>query len=160
VTGPAAEEVAARFPDAIALEEAAAGELVAVVEPAEWPAVARWLADAGFGFLSDLCGVDRPGRDPRFEVVYTLTDMQTPRRLRVRLPLPDADPPRTASVTSVWPGAEWFERETYDMFGIVFDGHPDLRRILMPDEWEGHPLRKDYAIGKVPIEFKHLSPGS
>ncbi|MGH2704163.1 MAG: NADH-quinone oxidoreductase subunit C [Actinomycetota bacterium] len=88
MTGRAAEEVAAQFPGAVALEEAAAGELVAVVEPAQWPAVARWAAGAGFGFLSDLCGVDRPGRDPRFEVVYTLTDLETPRRLRVKTPLP------------------------------------------------------------------------
>ena len=71
----------------------------------------------------------------------------------------DGEPPAVPSVTGIWPGANWFEREAYDMFGIVFEGHPNLTRILMPDEWEGHPLRKDYSVGKVPVEYKHLSPG-
>lgn len=153
------EAIRAKFPQAILEDSASTTEAVVVVEPSAWPAVAKWLArEAGFSFLSDLCGVDWPGRESRFEVVYTLTDLDGPRRIRVKLPA-GGEPPSAPSVVSVWPAADWFERETYDLLGIVFEGHPDLTRILMPDEWEGHPLRKDYAIGKVPVEYKHLSPG-
>jgi NADH-quinone oxidoreductase subunit C len=135
------------------------GEAAIVVEPDQWMSLAKWLAsDGGFGFLSDLCAVDWPTREERFEVVYNLTDIDDPARLRVKLPVSGEDP-KVPSVTSIWPTANWHEREAYDMFGIIFDGHPDLRRILMPDEWEGHPLRKDYAMGKVPVEYKSLSPG-
>jgi NADH-quinone oxidoreductase subunit C len=138
----------------------ARGEAVVTVDAAHWGEVARWLkAEGGFGFLSDLCGADWPHRQPRFDVVVTLTDMDTPRRLRIVVGVPDGSPPAAPSVTGIWPGANWFERETYDLFGIVFEGHPDLTRILMPDEWEGYPLRKDYSVGKVPVEYKHLSPG-
>ena len=152
--------VVARFPGSVTARPGTPGEAVVSVDAQRWPEVARWLHDEGvFGFLSDLCGADWPHRRPRFDVVVTLTDMTTPRRLRVVIGLEDDDPPMVASVTGVWPSANWFEREAYDMFGIVFSGHPDLRRILMPDEWEGHPLRKDYSVGKVPVEYKHLSPG-
>jgi len=137
-----------------------AGEASVVVEAASWPSVAKRLAsELGFTFLSDLCGVDNLGSSPRFGVVYNLTDLETPRRLRVHVPVADGEPPKIKSVTEIWPTANWMEREAFDMFGIVFEGHPDLTRILMPDEWEGHPLRKDYAVGKVPVEYKHLSPG-
>jgi len=152
--------VMARFPGTVQARPALPGDAVVTVEAQRWLEVARWLSnEGGFGFLSDLCGADWPHRSPRFDVVCSLTDIQTPRRLRVVVGVDDGDPPRLASVTPIWPAANWFERETYDLFGIVFDGHPDLRRILMPDEWEGHPLRKDYSVGKVPVEYKHLSPG-
>lgn len=145
--------------DAIVSDSDDRDEAVIFVDPSKWTSVARWLAtEGGFGFLSDLCAVDWPDRDPRFEVVYNLTDLEERRRLRVRISV-GGDPPRVESVTSIWPTADWHEREAYDMFGIVFEGHPDLRRILMPDEWEGFPLRKDYSMGKVPVEYKHLSPG-
>src|SRR3989442_748495 len=114
----------------------ARGEAVVTVDASHWGEVARWLAgEGGFGFLSDLCGADWPHRSPRFDVVCTLTDIATPRRLRVVVGVEDGDPPSVASVTGIWPSANWFERETYDLFGIAFEGHPDLRRILMPDEW-------------------------
>lgn len=154
------EVIKEKFSDAIASSSTDRGESTVVVDPSKWPSVAKWLAsDSGFSFLSDLCGVDRLGSSPRFEIVYSLTDMGNPRRLRIRVPVPDGEPPKMKSVTEIWPTSNWMEREAFDMFGIVFDGHPDLTRILMPDEWEGHPLRKDYAVGKVPVEYKHLSPG-
>jgi NADH-quinone oxidoreductase subunit C len=153
------EKVRSKFAAAIRSESADRGEAVILVEPDQWMSLAKWLAnEGGFGFLSDLCAVDWPGREERFEIVYNLTDIDNPARLRIKLPVSGEDP-KVPSVTSIWPTANWHEREAYDMFGIVFDGHPDLRRILMPDEWEGHPLRKDYAMGKVPVEYKSLSPG-
>lgn len=152
------EKVMTKFPgvtSSISRDEASV-----TISQEKWPAIAKWLAsDGGFGFLSDLCGVDWLDRSPRFEVVYNLLDMNESARLRVHVPLDDDENPKIKTVTDTWPTAEWHERETFDMFGITFDGHPDLRRILMPDEWEGHPLRKDYAVGKVPVEYKHLSPG-
>ena len=117
--------------------------------------------------LSSLTGVDyltHPGRQlpegikpERFEVVVELVDLRRRRRLRVRCQVPGEDP-ALASLFGVWPGSEAHERETYDLFGIRFDGHPDPTRILMPEDWEGHPLRKDYATGHVPVQFKE-SPG-
>lgn len=128
-----------------------------VIEASEWISVAKRLATQdGFTFLSDLCAVDWPTRQSRFELVYHLTNLENPAQLRVKVPLEGDTAP---SVTSIWPTADWLEREAFDMFGIAFEGHPDLRRILMPDEWEGHPLRKDYSMGKVPVEYKSLSPG-
>lgn len=141
------------------------GEAVVMIPADKWAPAAKKLHESGFSLLSDLCGVDYLDRDPRFEVVCELLTVDLegnndePHRIRVKIGVPDGSPPTLASVTDVWPTADWHERETFDMFGIAFEGHPDLRRILMPDEWEGHPLRKDYAIGKVPVEYKHLSPG-
>jgi NADH-quinone oxidoreductase subunit C len=108
---------------------------------------------AGFTTFSDLCGVDYLRRDPRFEVVLNLVSHSLVRRLRIRVGVPGSNP-LVASVTDVFPGANFYERETFDLFGIVFEGHPDLTRILLPDEWEGHPLRKDYSVGSVPVRFK------
>jgi NADH-quinone oxidoreductase subunit C len=86
-------------------------------------------------------------RTPRFEVVYHFLSLAQNRRLRVKVPVPEEDP-QVPSLVSHWPGANWLEREAWDMFGILFQGHPDLRRILMYDEFEGHPLRKDYPYRK------------
>lgn len=96
-----------------------------------------------FSFLSDLSGVDRFPLEPRFEINYHLLSIEKRLRLRLKVKVSTTDPV-VHSVTSVWPTANWHEREVFDMFGIRFEGHPDLRRILMPDDWEGHPLRKDY----------------
>ncbi|HEX9855810.1 MAG TPA: NADH-quinone oxidoreductase subunit C [Acidimicrobiia bacterium] len=106
-----------------------------------------------FDTFADLCGVDYLGRKPRFEVVLNVVSHPMRRRLRIRVGIP-GDNPTVATVSDVYPGANFFEREAYDLFGIVFEGHPDLTRILMPDDWEGHPLRKDYAVGSVPVQFK------
>jgi NADH-quinone oxidoreductase subunit C len=129
----------------------------------EYLATVKELADEGYVLCSDLTGVDylehmsRPLPDDvapeRFEVVVNLIDLRNSRRLRLRVQIPGADPVMP-SLFDVHPGTEAMERETYDMFGIVFDGHPDLTRILMPEDWNGHPLRKDYAVGQIPVQFK------
>jgi NADH-quinone oxidoreductase subunit C len=123
--------------------------------------------DDGFEMLADLCGVDyltHPGRSlpdgvqaERFEVVVNLLSLSRRQRVRIRVQVPEADPVLD-SVVDVYPGVDFMEREAYDMVGILFAGHPDLTRILMPEDWEGHPLRKDYGVGRVPVQFKE-APG-
>jgi NADH-quinone oxidoreductase subunit C len=111
--------------------------------------------DARFDFLSDLCGADRgPEEEPRFEVNYHLFSTARFHRLRLKVLL-NEDDPRVPTVTSVWRTANWHERETYDLFGVIFDGHPDLRRILLPEDWQGHALRKDFPLrGYEPYSLK------
>jgi NADH-quinone oxidoreductase subunit C len=109
---------------------------------------------AGFEVLVDVTAVDWLGqRHPRFEVVINLASIQHRRRLRISLAVPEATP-AVPSLVGIWPGANYAEREVYDMFGIEFEGHPDLTRILMPDDWLGYPLRKDFPTGTVPVQFK------
>lgn len=106
-----------------------------------------------FEVLMDLTGVDYLAPRISTKVIYWLHDAKTLKRLRVTVHVPrDAKLP---SVTDLWAGADWYERELYDLFGVHFEGHPDLKRILMPDDWIGHPLRKDYALTEEPVEFKH-----
>lgn len=109
--------------------------------------------DLYFDYLSDLCGVDYLGKKPRFEVVYNLYSIKHRHRIRLKAGVPEEDT-NIDSVTSVWIGADWHEREAYDMYGINFKGHPDLRRILMPEDWEGHPQRKDYPLKGPSNEYK------
>ena len=96
-------------------------------------------------FLADLCGLEPQPAGERFEVVYNLYSLQHRHRIRLKARVPASDP-SIDSVVSIWTGANWFEREAWDMYGISFRGHPDLRRLLMPEGWEGHPLRKDYPL--------------
>ena len=119
----------------------------------EWSERASELADQGWR-LTDLCGVDRLGLGGpnRFEIVCQLINLDNKQRQTVHV-LAEGEPPTVPSVTDVWPVANFMEREAFDMFGIFFEDHPNLTRILMPDDWEGHPLRKDYSVGKVAIEF-------
>jgi NADH-quinone oxidoreductase subunit C len=112
------------------------------------PAVMRALRDRPelrFGLLAEVTAADFWPRDPRFEVIYLLVSIAHGRRLRLKVRLSNADA-RVATVSPLWPAAGWLEREVWDLFGIVFDGHPDPRRLLMPEDWEGHPLRKDYPV--------------
>jgi NADH-quinone oxidoreductase subunit C len=112
------------------------------------PAVARVLrdrADLGFTFLAELTAVDFWPREPRFELVYLLVSIEHRLRLRVKVRLHGEDA-RVPTVSGLWPAANWLEREVWDLFGITFAGHPDPRRLLMPEEWEGYPLRKDYPV--------------
>jgi len=139
------------------------GQLVVHPDRAQYLDMVKALGDDGYQMCVDLCGVDYltfPGRSlppgvdgERFEVVVNLLSFADRRRIRLRVQLPEADA-TLPSIFELHPGTEAQERETYDMFGIVFVGHPDLTRILMPDDWEGHPLRKDYGIGRIPVQFK------
>ncbi len=114
----------------------------------------REYPDISMDYLSDLCGVDYPERRFRFEVVYNLFSLKHRHRIRIKALIPKDDP-SIDSVVQIWSGANWHEREACDMFGIVFNGHPDLRRILMPEDWEGHPMRKDYPLeGPEGREYK------
>jgi NADH-quinone oxidoreductase subunit C len=125
------------------------------ITPVELRATLERLKSEGFAMLLDIGGVDYPGREPRFDVVYhliklasgahTVAAVGTPERVRVLCGVPENDP-LVPSVSDLWPAADWAEREVFDLFGIRFSGHPDLRRIQMPVEWEGHPLRKDYPL--------------
>jgi len=111
-------------------------------------------AEHGFDMLADLCGADRgPEEDPRFEINYHLFSTQHYSRLRLKVAVSEDDA-HVPSVVGVWKTANWHERETYDLFGVVFDGHPDLRRILLPSDFDGHALRKDYPLrGYEPYSF-------
>ena len=106
-----------------------------------------------FELLANLSGVDYIGSINRFHVVYNLTSMTYRRQVRLETSASLEDP-HVPSVTAVYPGADWQERETYDMFGVIFDGHPALTRILMPDDWDGYPQRKDYPLGGIPVQYK------
>ncbi|MFN2389606.1 MAG: NADH-quinone oxidoreductase subunit C [Actinomycetota bacterium] len=121
----------------------------------DWLERARSLRADGW-WLADLTALDRLSLggdlEHRFEVVVQLLHKDRKERMTVHVPA-SGDPPTVPSVTPLWPGANFFEREVFDLFGVRFDGHPDLTRIMMPDEWEGHPLRKDYGVGKVPVDF-------
>jgi NADH-quinone oxidoreductase subunit C len=111
--------------------------------------------DAGFDFLSDICGADRgPEEEPRFEVNYHLFSTTRHHRLRLKVLLSEEDT-RVSTVTGIWRTANWHERETFDLFGVNFEGHPDLRRILLPDDWQGYALRKDFPLrGYEPYSLK------
>ena len=134
---------------------------------ADYHDVVAGLRDDGFELLSDLCAVDyltHPGRSlpdgvelARFEVAVVLTSVAKRSKVRVRVQVPERDPVLD-SLFDLYPGVEAMEREAFDMMGIAFNGHPDLTRILMPEDWEGHPLRKDYSVGRVPVQFKE-APG-
>jgi NADH-quinone oxidoreductase subunit C len=118
--------------------------------------VARTMRDdpaLRFELLANLSGVDYIGSVNRFHVVYNLTSMTYRRQVRLETSA-SLDDPHVPSVTAVYPGADWQERETYDMFGVIFDGHPALTRILMPDDWDGYPQRKDYPLGGIPVQYK------
>ena len=119
----------------------------------EWVTFAEAARAAGFDTFSDLFAIDHFTEAPRFEVVLNLISMTARERIVVSTRVP-YDDPTVPTLTDVFVGANFYEREAYDLMGIDFPGHPDLTRILMPDEWEGHPLRKDYDIGAVPVQFK------
>ena len=125
-----------------------------IVHPAHIQGVLQRLHANGYTFLASLHGVDYYPEEPRLGVLYELLDMQRVERIGVKARVP-TDAPHIPSVIELFPGAEFPEREVYDMFGVVFDGHPDLRRILMPEDYEGHPQRRDFPTGGEPVLFTY-----
>ena len=155
----ALEEAWPGFAEDVLRVVVAFGELTLHVRPSAVRVVAQVLRDdpnLRFELLSSVSGVDYPAQDARLHAVYHYTSMTYRRRLRVEAAVTVEDP-HLPSVCDVYPTADFHERETWDMFGIVFDGHPGLTRILMPDDWDGHPQRKDYPLGGIPVEYKGAS---
>lgn len=150
--GPILEELASQFED-VSWEDSH-GQNVARVPRESWYPFAEAVRDAGFEICSDVTAVDWMRKRPeRFEVVANVLSMKHNLRLRM-ITTADRKEATVPSLTPIWQGAGWAEREAFDMFGIHFEGHPDLTRILMPDDWEGFPMRKDYGVGSVPVQFK------
>lgn len=142
------ERLQEKFPEAVEETGEFRGQSWVVVRKEELLKVCEFLRDdpeMGFDFLSFVCAVDYLPREPRFEVVYQLYSTKTHKRFRLKTRVHSQDA-TVPSVTSVWATADWHERETYDLMGINFQDHPDLRRILLPADWVGHPLRKDYPL--------------
>lgn len=143
-----------RFGTAILETHSHVGDDTAVVATPRWREVCKFLRDdpqAQMDMFVDLCAVDYPDREPRFEVVLHLYSVSRRHRIRLKARVGDSegDGAELESITDLWPGANWFEREAFDLMGVTFKGHPDLRRILMYPEFEGHPLRKDYPAQKT-----------
>lgn len=141
------ERLRREFPAGIREALTSLGDEVAVIDKDALLEIAAFLKDGPgeFTMLLDLTCVDYPGREPRFEMVYHLFSLSRNRRLRIKAGLDENDL-RIASLTSLWKNANWLEREVFDLFGVHFEGHPDLRRLFMYDGFEGHPLRKDYPL--------------
>lgn len=149
------ERIQRQFPSVIVGDEA--GDLALTVGRMHLPELAGWLRDEPdlrFTFLNHLCGVDYLGREPRFEVVIHLTSISNNFRLALHVGVPENDP-TCPSLSRMFPTANFQEREAYDMFGIIFTGHPGLERILMPEDWMGYPQRKDHPLGYEEIAFTH-----
>ncbi len=140
------EDLKEKFADAIVSVEEFRGQYSVLVKREFAKKIIKYLKEIHkFNHLQDLCGVDWIKEDPRFEVVYNLYSIENRLHITVKTRVPQ-DNPEVDTITDLWEGANWHERECYDMFGIKFKGHPDLRRILMPEDWDGHPLRKDYPV--------------
>lgn len=143
-----AEKIKERFPDEVVDITQFMDQVSVTVKREKIVDICRYLhgdPHIYMNYLSDLCGGDYPDRKFRFEIVYNLYSIKHRHRIRLKALVPESNQ-SIDSVVCVWAGANWHERETYDMYGIVFKGHPDLRRILLPEDWEGFPLRKDYPL--------------
>jgi NADH-quinone oxidoreductase subunit C len=155
--GAAVEQAGLSFGDAVERVVVQNGELTLHVRPARLIEVARRLRDdpaLAFELCLGVSGVHYPAdTDRELHAVYHLASLTHNRRVRVEVSVPDSDP-HVPSVIDVYPTCDWHERETWDFFGIVFDGHPALTRIEMPDDWRGHPQRKDYPLGGIPVEYR------
>jgi NADH-quinone oxidoreductase subunit C len=152
------EKVRQKFPQAIVETVEFRDEQTIVLKPEDLVTVCSYLQkDLRYNFLSSVTAVDWPERIPRFDVVYHLLSIpnQCVLRLKVRVGQRREEHPAVPTVVGVWPSANWYEREVYDLFGITFTGHPDLRRILMPMDWTTHPLRKDYPLTGFDLPEPH-----
>ena len=148
---PDLDKLCAHFGSAIISSHSSHGDETAIIYPNDLLAIAQYVkTQLDYHFLVDVTAVDYFNRHPRFEVVYHFRSMQTGARLRLKVQVADvpSSNPEVESVVSLWPSANWMEREVWDLYGIRFKGHPDLRRILMYEEFVGHPLRKDYPKEK------------
>jgi len=145
----------AAVPDGVTQLSYFVGDWTVIVPAARLLDVARHLHAAGFDHCSDVTASDWPQRPQRFDVVYALYSVRDRQRVRLKVRAGEGEP--VSSVTGIWPSANWLEREVYDLFGVAFVGHPDLRRILMPEDWQGHPQRKDYPL-EGPGELLMESP--
>jgi len=157
VPSAALDALRAAMPDAVLEVVCYAGEVTALVPRERLGEVLRFLRDdeaTAFDLLADMTAADYPEREKRFDVVYHLYSIARNHRLRVKSRVGEGE--EVASVSGIWQAAGWHEREVFDLFGIPFSGHPDLRRILLPDEWRGHPLRKDYPLEGFPDQHMRL----
>lgn len=146
-------DVAAAIPGSVVGSKVHRGQTSLAIEPARIVEVCRFLRDEQqFIRLSGVTAVDRYPLEPRFEIVYFLHSLERNERLRLKCLVPSGEAVLD-SVTGVWPAANWYEREVFDLFGVVFRNHPDLRRIMMPEDWDGHPLRKDYPVTGPKYEY-------
>lgn len=146
------EKIQQRFADAVLSVHEFRDELTIVVKKEAIVELCHYLKnddDLSYTLLADLCGIDMATAEKRFGVIYNLYSYKTKHRFRIKV-FTEADDPHVPSVTGVWKTANWHERETYDMYGIIFDGHPDLRRFYMPEEFKYHPLRKDFPLMGIP----------
>ena len=140
------EKLKAKFATAVLDVVEHRGETTVTMAKEQIVAISTFMRDeCGYNLLTDLCGVDYLGKAPRFMVVYNLYNIATKQRLRIKVPVEEQNA-TVDTVSTVWGTANWHERECWDLMGISFNGHPDQRRILMPADWEGHPLRKDYPV--------------
>ncbi len=150
------EKLKEKFSDSIQHVTEFRGELTIIITKDGLLGICDFLKkdpDLQYNFLSDVCGADYPRKEKRFEVVYNLYSIA--KRWRVRLKVNIGEEESIPSVTSIWSTANWLEREVFDMFGVEFENHPDLRRILMPDDWLGHPLRKDFPLTREEVAFNY-----
>ena len=142
---PAVKAILAWKPEALAGASFDRGELTLAIAAEEICAAAATVQVAGYNFFEDMTAVDWFPSSPRFQLSYHILSHAYKEYIRLRVVL-EGDSPSVASITPVWPSANFYEREVFDLFGIRFDGHPNLRRIMMPDDWQGYPLRKDYPV--------------
>ena len=144
------EKLSRQFPRSVIETHTYRGDATAIVRKEEILAICTFLRDdpeLAYNFMMDLTAVDYMGKEPRFEVVYHLYSLSKNQRVRIKAQVSEADC-AIDSIVSVWVAADWFEREAFDLYGIVFKGHPNLKRILLYEGFEGHPLRKDYPVKK------------